>query len=87
MNTESDQTDIKPSENEKELGKKAPAKKNQNVPLSEEFQARTMDHLKDASKDELAFVRDQVYKHEEEMRKEESEPTTMDEYDTVKASD
>jgi len=38
------------------------------APISEEFQARTIDHLGGANEDELGFVRDQVFKHEEKLR-------------------
>ena len=53
------------------------------VPLSEEFQLRTLDHLKGASPEELSFVRDQVFKHEEAQRKA-AEPT-MDDFNSAKA--
>lgn len=51
------------------------------VPLSEEFQARTLDHLKGASKDELNFVHDQTNKHLDEIHKKEShQDVTIDDY-------
>lgn len=70
------------------MGKTSKSDKSTSVPLSEEFQARTLDHLKGASKDELNFVNDQVNKRRDEIYKSESskEPSIAD-YDNVKSSD
>jgi len=50
--------------------REAPAeeKGSMSVPISEEFQARTLDHLGSANEDELKFVQDQVFKHLEKVR-------------------
>ena len=58
---------------------------NQPVPLSEEFQARTLAHLKGANKHELRFVRDQVGEHEDALRakEEEENPVSITDYPTA----
>lgn len=77
------------SKNTKETNSEIPDEekesKEASVPLSEEFQARTLDHLKGASKHELNFVSDQVNEHRDKLReKEETEkPVSMDDYKSV----
>ena len=40
------------------------------VPLTEEFQMQVMELIKDATKEQLSFIRDMAYQRDEELRNE-----------------
>ena len=59
-----------------------PDEQSSKAPISEEFQMRTLDHLKGANKHELDFVRSQLNEHEQKLREqdESDKPVSITDY-------
>lgn len=57
------------------------------VPLTEEFQREVLSLMSKATKAECSFVRDCCMQREQELRDEEEDKTSTDDYDKVKNPD